>query len=676
MNFVYPEFLWGFLLLSIPIVIHLFNFKRYKTLYFSSLKFVKHIDQQTKSTQRLKHLLILASRLLAFSFLVLAFAQPYFGEKKNANSVDGSVIMIYVDNSYSMQAKGSNGELLSNAQESVRDMIRKSPINARFIIGTNEMSGIEERILNKSQALKKIDEITYHPVPRDAIDILKWQTNLLNRENDKITASSYIYYSDFQINGQTFNKAGKIKFPDVPIVPVKLKPEANKNIYIDSVWFTSPIHKSKKNCEININVVNDTDEDIENLELNAIIGTVKRTIFINVLANGKTTTKFTYRDGENGWVQGYLTIADDELNFDDNYYLSYEVTGAKVLIIEGEDHIPNFSSVYALDDYYNTTNADINTITSDHVADKDLIVLNGLNKVSPGLIQMLNSHHANGGVLAFFPGINPDKSQWNNLLSAFDLPLLGDDISTGTALKDLAYQDEFFKGVFESESGTVRLPGVGRAFQTVGSKGYELIKMANGLPLWIRVKKKGQAFCFYAPVHPTVNEFTEDALFSTLLLRLGEISKRSQPISIEIGSGFSYPVYNLKDQNDVLHIVGNKLDLIPQHEVRNGVYYMSLDQNSSPAKVLAGNYEVKGKDGVVGWISLNFSRSESNLKYMSDDQLKILFGSANNLKINKIDADNMYDPNSIYKQTSYWRICIILTIIFVLAEMALIRLLK
>ncbi|HIP32508.1 MAG TPA: hypothetical protein EYG86_07090, partial [Crocinitomicaceae bacterium] len=104
MKFLYPEFLWAFLVLLIPIIIHLFNFKRYKTLYFSSLSFVKHVDQKTKSTKSLKHLLILLSRLLAFIFLVLAFAQPYFSKNDATTQSLDSVVSIYIDNSFSMQA--------------------------------------------------------------------------------------------------------------------------------------------------------------------------------------------------------------------------------------------------------------------------------------------------------------------------------------------------------------------------------------------------------------------------------------------------------------------------------------------------------------------------------------------------------------------------------------------
>ena len=109
MKFVHPGFLWALFALAIPIIIHLFNFRRYKVIYFSSLKFIKHVDQQTRSTQKLKHLLILALRLLAITALVLAFAQPYFPVERSGNGGGKPVLAIYIDNSFSMTAKGTEG---------------------------------------------------------------------------------------------------------------------------------------------------------------------------------------------------------------------------------------------------------------------------------------------------------------------------------------------------------------------------------------------------------------------------------------------------------------------------------------------------------------------------------------------------------------------------------------
>ena len=126
MAFLYPGFLWAFFILIIPIVIHLFNFKRYKTMYFSSLAFVKHVDEKTKATKSLKNILVLLSRLLAFAFLVLAFAQPYFTSKSDGKASKASFISMYIDNSFSMQSIGAEGQLLSEARENARNIIKKA----------------------------------------------------------------------------------------------------------------------------------------------------------------------------------------------------------------------------------------------------------------------------------------------------------------------------------------------------------------------------------------------------------------------------------------------------------------------------------------------------------------------------------------------------------------------
>ena len=77
MRFAYPEFLFALSLIAIPIVIHLFNFRRFKKIYFTNVKFLKDIKEETTSRSKLKHLLVLLSRILAVSFLVFAFAQPF-----------------------------------------------------------------------------------------------------------------------------------------------------------------------------------------------------------------------------------------------------------------------------------------------------------------------------------------------------------------------------------------------------------------------------------------------------------------------------------------------------------------------------------------------------------------------------------------------------------------------
>ena len=54
MNFLYPGFLFAMLAIAIPIVIHLFNFRRFKKVYFSNVQFLKEVQEQNSSREKLK----------------------------------------------------------------------------------------------------------------------------------------------------------------------------------------------------------------------------------------------------------------------------------------------------------------------------------------------------------------------------------------------------------------------------------------------------------------------------------------------------------------------------------------------------------------------------------------------------------------------------------------------
>ncbi|WP_199897936.1 BatA domain-containing protein, partial [Flavobacterium sp. B17] len=83
--FLYPAFLFAMLSLAIPVIVHLFNFREYKKVYFSNVQFLKEVQEQQASHRNLKERLILAARLLALAFLVLAFARPYIPGRQKMN---------------------------------------------------------------------------------------------------------------------------------------------------------------------------------------------------------------------------------------------------------------------------------------------------------------------------------------------------------------------------------------------------------------------------------------------------------------------------------------------------------------------------------------------------------------------------------------------------------------
>ena len=678
MKFLYPEFLWAFTALAIPILIHLFNFKRYKTLYFSSLNFVKQVDQETKSTQRLKHLLILIARLLAFIFLVLAFAQPYFDRGVDLEQQENTVISLFIDNSFSMQAKGVEGELLSEARESARAVIENSPVGTQYILGTNEMSGIEQRKLTKVEALEKLDKIDYSPLSHSLDEIVEWQAEAAAKGDASLVQS--IIYSDFQKTSAT--SSDTLNLSNFDFYPIQLIPERTENVFIDSVWFDTPIRRVDYSNELSIRLSNDGDVDLKNIEVTVNVGDFNKSFYVDLPANQQTTTSITYTDKVKGFKTGRVTVVDDNVLFDDAFYFTYEVkTQARVLVINGEDAIENVGVALDLEDYYQVNEVAITAVTLDDLAQQDLVMLNGANALSSGMQNYLINFKENGGALALFPGTSPVLHEWDKLLGVLQLPRLGQQVTTGTKIDHLNDEDVFIQGILTASSKKLNLPGVRKAFQPVayGTSNYRpLITMQNGLPLLVYSNSGSMTFMLYSAIHPDWGSLATDALFPSMILRMGELSQRIQPIALTIGEKTSYPVYVERESDQAIHLSNASIDFISSTEVKSGVTYLSLAHFNENQSLIAGNYSIDN-DSKLGNVAINYSRTESKLDYLSETEITDLLTQKGAINISFKAMDGVSTPFEaiqINKPFSYWKICIILTLIFVLIEMVLVRFLK
>ena len=177
---------------------------------------------------------------------------------------------------------------------------------------------------------------------------------------------------------------------------------------------------------------------------------------------------------------------------------------------------------------------------------------------------------------------------------------------------------------------------------------------------------------FYSSIHESFGKFSQDALFSSLLLRIGELSKRLSPLYLEIGSDANYPVYE-----EILHIKNLDFDFIPQQNEVSGVTSLALNKLDNLTALNAGNYDITNKSN-YGAVSLNYNRIESNLAILSADEITQLFGTGEETNVNysQISADSNFSSVDIEKPFAYWKICIVLTLIFVATEMLFVRLLK
>lgn len=681
MSFEYPSVLYAFLLLAIPIIIHLFNFRKYKTLYFSSLRFLKQIDEETKSTQKLKHLLVLALRLLAFSALILAFAKPYQSIENSKKTNAYPVLAIYLDNSFSMTAQGTEGELLSEAREQAKRLVNAAENTSRILILSNSLNGIEERFLTKSDALNQIDQLKPSPLSRNQGEVITWIQNLLAKieKTETIGAKQIALLSDFQKSSALFSKvkADSISY----YYPIQFQATNKNNLAVDSIWFDSPNFKMGENNSINIRIKNHGDEALENIPLLLEVNDVKRSVFVNLPEKQETIATINYSDKSPGLKKGSVKIADKQVHFDDDFYFTYEVKKhLPLLLVNGENAVENIARVYSLDSYYKTTQVSDKSLTPESLKNNDLIVLNGLNEIPSGTLQLLVEFVKQGGNLAVFPGAKIEMNDYNRLFGSLNMPSFSTEISSGTDIKKVHQEDPFFEGVFEKKNVELKLPlqaKMYKSFASTTSATNPLLTTQNGLSLLTRSNGAYSVYVFNSSLDPQFGNFTSNALFSTILLRIGERSQRRNPLYLCIGEAGKYPVYKANKTDQAIKIRGNQTEFIPQSEQINQVSYISLNTFSEEANLNAGIYSIE-QAKILDYLALNFQSNESDLETwtLSEIQTQLEAQGIKKIQGEEINKGQSLSNIELDKAVEYWRFFILLAFLFLLAEMAILKWMK
>jgi hypothetical protein len=195
MRLLEPYFLYAFLALAIPIIIHLFSLRKHKTVYFSNVAFLKQIQEKKTHINQIQKRLLLLVRLSALSAIILAFCEPYTHEGE-ALKKEQKIIGIYLDNSFSMEAENEKGILMEQAKNKARTILSAHKGKDEFIFISNDLQGKHQRLLDAKNCLLAIDEtqITASVLNLESI-LNRWDA----LKQNEINASAELYLiSDFQ----------------------------------------------------------------------------------------------------------------------------------------------------------------------------------------------------------------------------------------------------------------------------------------------------------------------------------------------------------------------------------------------------------------------------------------------------------------------------------------------
>src|SRR5688572_28607756 len=95
----------GLALAAIPIVIHILNRRRFRTVQWAAMEFLLRAMRKNRRRLRFEQWLLLATRCLVLAFLGVALVRPLACDQTSIASLAGERIALHVfviDNSYSM----------------------------------------------------------------------------------------------------------------------------------------------------------------------------------------------------------------------------------------------------------------------------------------------------------------------------------------------------------------------------------------------------------------------------------------------------------------------------------------------------------------------------------------------------------------------------------------------
>ncbi len=670
MSFLYPGFLFALSALSIPILIHLFNFRRFKRIAFTNVRFLKEVKEETTNRNRLKHLLILAARLLALFFLVLAFAQPYIPREHSSLRTGTNAVSIYIDNSYSMESLNGEGSLLDEARRKAREIAMAYKLNDRFQLLTNDFEGKYQRMMSRDEFLEALSAIRVSPAVRSLEQVMNRQKAVfynLGQEN-KIA----YFISDFQENFLPPNSSLQ---PDSSVFYQLIPLEAPQaaNISLDSVYFLSPVHKPGEAEQLVIRVYNDSKETAENIPVKLIINGEQKAIgSLTIQAHAMALDTLNYTLSGDGWQQGEVQITDFPISFDDRYYFSYRVQKEiPVLKIEGEQKEPYIGAAFAADPYFRLSTSPYNQLNYATLGSYKLIVAEGIRNISSGLSLELQKFVKAGGSVFLIPPPDADIASYNNLLQAMNADLLKGIQQTATQVEEINLKAGLFQGGFGKIPENMDLPQVRQYWATTQvsrSNREQLMRLQTGASLLSDYRLgSGHFYLLTASLNTEAGNLAKHALFLPMIYRAAMIAQKDYPLAYTIGRETSLQSDPLTaGQKNELKIRKGDFEAIPDVRIADGESRLF----TSDLVKEAGNYELLEKGLRRACYAFNFDRSESRLRYTAAQQLEQL----SQKRMNVIDEEKNSLTKTIRDEnfgTRLWKICVILALIFLGIEILL-----
>jgi hypothetical protein len=668
MKFLYPEFLFGFFTLAIPVIIHLFNFRKSKKIFFSSTRFLENIKKITSQKRKIRHYLILFSRLLFLTFLVLAFAQPYLpSADKNPRAES---VYLYLDNSSSMSNRVSGTTAsLHLGIDYITTILDLYPTNTSYKFVTNDFAPFSNTLKSKDEIEELLTEVRLSTISRSLPEVYSRLTSDVQQQAER--NKDVFLITDFQRS--TVGNLEQLVFDtldQVFVTPVHF--DQTKNVFVDTVYLTNPFLVADQKNQLNVVLKNYGQEDAEELPLKLFINEIQTSnSVVTIPAGGEKEIGFEISFNLENVNKCRISFEDYPVTFDNDFYFVLRLENkVNILEIGSSEGISSIERVYGNTGLFNYSRQDVSNMDYSMIRQNDLVVVNGLNTLDNSLALELNNLIDQGGSLLIVPGADPDIESFQKIVYSIR-GTSADTSRVSISMPDLS--DPFFENIFESSNEQFDMPNARPVLAWAGQQ-QDLLRLRNNLNFLSGFRSEGMVFILASPLDDQFTNFHRHALFVPVMYTMASMSKKS----------FEAPYYNINlpvitlkldslNKQDIFKLldVTAENELIPNQRASGNELIMEMPKNT----LQPGFYELKLGDDTRSVLAFNLDKKESLLEQLGMDEINSVFTHQESVTIFDVnDADNFSKEVKKNKfGVPLWKYAIILALLFLLAEVLLIR---
>ena len=665
--FIHPAFLWGLLAVLIPVAIHLFNFRRYRKVYFSNVDALTELQSESRRRSEVRRWLVLAARVLAVALLVLAFAGPVIPGRGSTMQSGATVVSIYIDNTYSMEGIGTDGSQLEMARLKARQVASAYGSGDRYQLLTADMTGQQMRWLSRDELLSAIDEVQPSPTVRTLAEAAARQLTFM-AQSGAANRHAYII-SDFQRSTSALDALPTDSMAHFTLIP--LTGTLSDNIFIDTVRFDAPAWFVGGSAVAEVTLCNGGGADVEKVPVRLYVDGHERaiaTVDLAAGATGKALLPFSI-DG-NGWLEGRVEIADYPVTFDDNYYFAINVDDRlAVHEVDGRNvnsHLQRLFGNDSLVAYRHTQQ-----LSQREVMDADLVILNEPRHLASGDADWLAQWVVDGGSLLVIPSADVRVEELNVMLAALHAPQLGRWVDRRSRAARIDFDNALYRGVFSSHSDEMELPSASGHYLCTGQAvSQSVIALADGGDmLSVTHAGEGRLYLLTMPLDAEHTDIVSQALVVPTLYNMALYS-RPQPV----------PCHTLGDGDPIALTQRYDMAARPPELKGEGVSLIPDVRSVGGRQVLVPHGELRTA-GIYALdderLAFNYGRRESRLDFMTPDEVAAA--------IEGHEGYSMLSPTArpldqvLHERAGghrLWRLCLVLALLALAAEVALIKLKK